>query len=405
MTRRTVITLGCLLGALLLGLAVAWFLSTHERVAREVDLPRTGEARTNPLFALKLALARDDVAVNSRRRLQLFADGRDEPAVKLGARDTVVIYNDPRTLAPREVDGLLDWVDAGGHLIVRTPPAGVFERSTGEVPLLSALELVLMGSDANDCEAIRLAPVVGKDAEPVAEAEADAFDEDADNLDYLFCDGRRFNLDGANPVHSWGDLQAGYVFARVPYGEGSVDVLADMDFMGSDELEGRGARALTRQLLAPNHRAGTVHLVYAAQMPSLWKTLVAHSWMAWGPLLLAFLAWLWRRMQRFGPQLPAPDDARRSLMEHIVASGEHIYRYGYAHHLYAAVREAFMARLRRRDPQAAALVGEPQLALLQARFPDVPASQIRDALVPPFAHDHASFRSRIATLIRLRNRL
>ena len=101
----------------------------------------------------------------------------------------------------------------------------------------------------------------------------------------------------------------------------------------------------------------------------------------------------------------APADERRSLLEHIVASGEHAYRYGYAHLLYDAVREAFLARLRRRDPQAAALTGAPQMALLQARFPDVPAAQIRDALMAPFANDHASFRSRIATLIRLRNRL
>jgi hypothetical protein len=51
------------------------------------------------------------------------------------------------------------------------------------------------------------------------------------------------------------------------------------------------------------------------------------------------------------------------------------------------------------------LQGEPQLMLLSQRFPDVPASEIRDALLPPFANDHTAFRTRIATLIRLRNRL
>ena len=73
--------------------------------------------------------------------------------------------------------------------------------------------------------------------------------------------------------------------------------------------------------------------------------------------------------------------------------------------IYEAARNAFLARLRRRDPQAAALQGEPQLMLLSQRFPDVPASEIRDALLPPFANDPAAFRTRIATLIRLRNRL
>jgi hypothetical protein len=127
--------------------------------------------------------------------------------------------------------------------------------------------------------------------------------------------------------------------------------------------------------------------------------------MAWGPLLLALAFWLWRRMQRFGPQFAAPALERRSLLEHITASGELAYRYGYAHLLYDAARSAFLTRLRRRDPQAAALSGEPQLMLLSQRFPDVPASEIRDALLPPFANDHTAFRTRIATLIRLRNRL
>ena len=193
-------------------------------------------------------------------------------------------------------------------------------------------------------------------------------------------------------------------------GSGSVVVLADLGFLGSDELERAASHELARQLLQPNHRAGTVHLVYAAQMPSLWATLIRHSWMAWGPLLLALVSWLWRRMQRFGPQFAAPALERRSLLEHIAASGELAYRYGYAHLLYDAARNAFLARLRRRDPQAAALQGEPQLMLLAERFRDVPAAEIRDALLPPAsfmnaAHDHAAFRTRIATLIRLRNRL
>jgi hypothetical protein len=190
-----------------------------------------------------------------------------------------------------------------------------------------------------------------------------------ERLGVLFCGARRFTLVGANPVHSWGDLKNGYVFARIARGNGSVDVLADLDFLDSDELEDPASFLLARQLLQPNHRAGTVHLVYAAQMPSLWVTLIRHSWMAWGPLLLALLLWLWRRMQRFGPRLPAPASERRSLLEHIVASGEHEYRYGYAHLLYDAARNAFLARLRRRDPQAAALQGEPQLMLLAERFP------------------------------------
>jgi hypothetical protein len=300
-------------------------------------------------------------------------------------------------------------------LVVRTPPLGLLAKNA-PVPLLARLQLLPLARDRSECEEVkgaRAQPAVAEDAAGSgedADAGANAAASDYDGRGGLFCGARRFTLAGANPARSWGDLKNGYVFARIVRGRGSVDVLADLDFLDSDQLERPASFLLARQLLQPNHRAGTVHLVYAAQMPSLWATLIRHSWMAWGPLLLALGFWLWRRMQRFGPQLTAAATERRSLLEHIVASGEHSHRYGYAHLLYAAVRDAFLARLRRRDPQAAALQGEPQLMLLAERFKDVPVAAIRDALLPPAfnadaANDHTAFRTRIATLIRLRNRL
>lgn len=396
-----------LLGVLVLGGLAAWWLHTHERVERSVRMPRTGEARRNPLYALQVALQKDGVAVQSRRRLQLLANGSKEPAVPLGARDTVVIYNDPRALSRDEVDGLLRWVNYGGHLIVRTPPVALL-GSKAPVPLLDELRLMPLGRDRSGCEEVKGAHAPQDTTAPIdaqVVAAADGEDEGYEGWGILFCGARRFTLVGANPEYSWGDLKNGYVFARVRYGSGSVDVLADLDFLDSDGLEEPASFLLARQLLQPNHRAGTVHLVYAAQMPSLWATLIRHSWMAWGPLLLALGFWLWRRMQRFGPQFASPAMERRSLLEHITAAGELAYRYGYAHLLYDAARNAFLARLRRRDPQAAALQGEPQLMLLAERFKDVPAVEIRDALMPPFANDPTAFRTRIATLIRLRNRL
>jgi len=405
---RTVVLV--LLGIMVLGGLAAWWLHTHERVQRSIPMPRTGEARRNPLYALQVALQKDGVAVHSRRRLQLLPDGGRDAAVPLAARDTVVVYNDPRTLTRAEVDGLLRWVSHGGHLVVRTPPMGLLAANS-PVPLFAELQLMPMGREASDCEEVKGTRAQSA-AEPAARAAATAGDDGGGvaGVGILFCGARRFTLVGANPAHSWGDLKNGYVFARMLRGSGSIDVVADLGFLGSDELEQPASFELARQLLQPNYREGAVHLVYAAQMPSLWMTLIRHSWMAWGPLLLALASWLWRRMQRFGPQLPAPALERRSLLEHIAASGELAYRYGYAHLLYDAARNAFLARLRRRDPQAAALRGEPQLMLLTQRFPDVPPNEIRDALQPPAspmnaANDRTAFRTRIATLIRLRNRL
>ena len=72
------------------------------------------------------------------------------------------------------------------------------------------------------------------------------------------------------------------------------------------------------------------------------------------------------------------------------------------------MRAAFLARLRRRDPYAAAIQGEAQIDLLAQRYknePNLDVAAIRDALATPLARDHAAFRARIATLIRMRYRL
>jgi hypothetical protein len=157
-------------------------------------------------------------------------------------------------------------------------------------------------------------------------------------------------------------------------------------------------------VLAPNYGQGTVHLVYAAQMPSLLRTVLTQGWPVWAPLLLALFAWLWLRMQRFGPLRPSPPAERRSLLEHVRASGEHLFRYNKRALLYAAVRNAFLSRLRRRDPMAAALSGEAQIEAIAERL-NISADKIRTALQPPSSHDKPAFRDRISTLIQLRNRI
>ena len=381
-----------LIGALVVAVAgagVAWFLHNYERVEKQIELPPRGEASYNPLYALKKSLQADGQQVESRQRLDLATH-------RLGQRDTLLVLSDPRVMTPVESRKLLEWVARGGHLLVRTPSTQGWQEK-GNAALFDALG-VLPREDSAECEPMQ---VEGQDHH------------------VEFCDGSRFTFDGVEPELAWGDLQAGYVYARLAHGEGHVDVLADFDFLGNggdtDDAPVPGAaragglrdgphRALARQVLAPNYGHGTVHLVYAAQMPSLLRTLLARGWPVWLPLLLALLAWLWRRTQRFGPGLPSPVGERRSLLEHVRASGEHLFRYNKRALLYASVRKSFLARLRRRDPVAAALSGEAQASAIAERL-GISAELVRAALQAPSPHDKPAFRNRISTLIQLRNRI
>ncbi|WP_369978670.1 DUF4350 domain-containing protein [Xanthomonas bundabergensis] len=382
-----------LVGLLVTSVLAAWFLGRYERAERELPLPPRGEAAYNPLYALRQTLRADGVRAESRQRLDLAA-------MRLQPHDSVLLLGDPRTLSKPDSEALLAWVARGGHLILRTPAADGDDKTT--LPIFDALDVGLEDGTPDDCLKLAI-PGQPEHSE--------------------FCNGRRFQIDEDAASNWWGGNED-YAYARLPHGDGNVDVLAEMDFLqnggsGSrvrdNALDAAPAppsggmrdvphRLLARQILAPNYGHGTVYLIYAAELPSLWRTLFTRGWPAWLPALLMLLAWLWSRMQRFGPLQASPAGDRRSLLEHVRASGEHLFRYGKSALLYAAMRQAFLTRLRRRAPLAAALQGPAQAAAIAERL-NLPAAHIEQALQPPAPKQHAAFRDRIRLLVQMRNQL
>lgn len=371
--RWTLVVAGVLLVAAVCTALGVWFVRTHERVERSVRLPPRGEAAVNPLYALRQSLRADGVEAESRLRLQpdRFADAPG---------DTVLLHGDPSQLSPDHIELLLAWVARGGHLLLRTPPP---RDEPGPVPPLLR-RLGVDGLLASECEELYVEGEPGH---------------------VEFCDGHRFTLkQGLAPRLLWGDADDGHVYMRVARGRGSVDLLADFDFLDGRALEEASHQSLARQVLGPHYGRGRVHLVHGGQPVSLWRDLARRAWPVWVPLALLLAAWLWRRGQRFGPWLPTPASGRRSLLEHVRASGELLYRHGQAPLLHAAVREAFLARLQRRDPAAAALAGDARVAAIATRL-QLPHMTVRDALAAPAPGDRHAFFARVRTLIQMRNRL
>lgn len=363
------------LGLLFVALLTTWFLATYEQVERSVDLPPRGEASFNPLYALELSLRDSGRKVVSRQRLQL-------DAVPPGPRDTVVMYGDPRTLGHDDLQGLERFVRGGGHLVVGLPEFSESGKATGAAPL-SGLLPIKSAVSRSPC---LIRKVQGKPDRTV------------------FCGAPRFTPDAAAEITSGLQTKGGYLFARFQLGKGSVDLLSDMALLSNDELAETGNAAFARLLLSPNWNAGTFHLVYSVDMPPLWRWLLEHGWRALLPAFLCLLLWLWMRAQRFGPLLPAPLAPRRSLLEHLEASGEHLLRYGQLGVLHRALLAAVQERLRRRDPLAAALDGEAQAGLIAQRTGLTP-TEVRAALDTRPPRDPLDFRHRIARLTELRKRL
>ncbi|WP_312709131.1 DUF4350 domain-containing protein [Stenotrophomonas sp.] len=391
-----------LLGALIvLGVPLTiLFLRTHEKVTQTLVLPPQGEASFNPLYVLGQALRADGLQVQTRQQLQL----RDMP---LAAGDTLVLLQDTRDLAPHTAQALLAWVEQGGHLLLRTPPPGNGRhkdtpRST-QGPLLDRIGVDSLFHDSS-CQRFTVA-------------------DDSDQR--VFCKGRRFSLGfraTANAERLWGS-EHGLVFARLRHGQGRIDVLADMEFMRGNGaaaiterrvldpgqrprggLNDLAHRDLTRYLLDPNYGRGTVWLVYGTRPPTLFARLVLQGWPVWVPLLMAILGWLWARSQRLGSAQPSPVVARRSLLEHVRASGELLLRFGQGPHLYRAVQALFLHRLRLRAPVAAALDGGARDQAI-AELLRWPVARVASALTVPAANDSSALRERIRLLLQMRSLL
>ena len=186
------------------------FLRSHERITETQHLPPQGEASYNPLYVLGQALRADGIEVHSQPRVDLTT-------MALQPHDTLVLLQDSALLPAPTAKALLDWVARGGHLLVRTPPITGDEALERNGPLLDAL-----GVDSID-----------------GEAGCQPFHVRDDPQHVEFCGGRRFSVappPGVTLARSWGeqdeDSEAyGLVFARLQHGQGSVDVLADMEFM------------------------------------------------------------------------------------------------------------------------------------------------------------------------------
>lgn len=367
-------TIALLAVAAIVGAVLLWRWA-FVKVEHEIDLPPIGEAAYNPLYALKKTLENAGQKAQSRQRLDLAQ-------MALAPRDTLLMLGDGSQLGASDTETLLDWVSRGGHLVLAAPE---FEEAKPDAQRSLLDRLGVIALDVPE-PCMRFAHR-GKETT-------------------LFCGDPRFAAaNEANVVARVRDAaDKGDVYARMRYGYGSADVVSDLSFLTNSRLENAANTAFARQVLQPNFGAGTVHLIYRADMPPWWRFLLERGWPVWAPLLVALFAWLWARMQRFGPLLPSPALARRSLVEHVRAAGEHALRYGRGPVLYQAVRDAFDARLRRRDPLAAALSGAPQLEAIAARA-TMPIAHVQEALQPPKAGDNADLRLRISLLIRLRNRL
>ena len=357
---------------LIAGLSTWYFLENYKRVDKERDLPMQGEARYNPLYALKLSLRAMGQRVESHARF-------DYNSLQLNPNDTLLLYSPPNGLSEDQIKQILAWVESGGHLIVSSPSLVL---QTDDVTIFTELGISPSSMDEDCFSSLAVNP-----------KKSNAFCGDLFYVD----DTEWFSV-----LH--GNKDKGYRLGKLAWGDGAITIVSSLDFMNNFELKEVGSRQLTYQILADSIGKGRFHLIYDTDISPLWLLILKHGWALLLPSLLLLFAWLIYRSQRFGPLQPSPNPDRRALLEHISATGEYMFHRQLGHELHLAVLNMFNTQLRRRDQMTAALTGEAQIQALAERT-KIDPQKIRQALKPGSLRQKENFFNSIATLIELRNQL
>ncbi|MEL6447077.1 MAG: DUF4350 domain-containing protein [Pseudomonadota bacterium] len=365
----------------------AFFLA-FDRVPSSRFVPASGEARLNPFLAAQLLLEKTGYEADAL--VQLDFD-------RIDYEDTIVTRLDDVGYAPPQRESVTDWVQSGGHLVleVRRPPeAAIADWLAG------------FGYKARwlDKEA-------GNDVEGLVEA--GLIDDENFRLPN---DRLRFDDLDDSGVYTAVTDQFGIIVGRRVFGNGVITVVSGSRFSNYDlvplgarfsdtsDYDAKESATLLLDIVAGEFSPGRVWFLYRVDYPSLWQQLRENApLLLWSAGLLLLLA-LWSAVQRFGPLFGEADQRRRSVVEHIAASGRFSWRTRQMAAMTATSIDGVLRAAERRYPGIRNLPRQKRDPLI-AQISDLPLELIEAAFDPEPRVKRRSFTEHMSQLQRIRNSL
>ena len=393
-----------ILGAALLA-ALGLLLSVNlEWADQKVWVGWQGEARTNPYLAAKRFLDRSG---------WVTACFHGMPMARLtGAGNAIVILpSRSRRLSPGQVAALVAFVEQGGLLLAE----GAWTEEPGTAAtqdlLFAAFGARAVGS--RWWEKLRDQPPADMQAFQAAHRTLEVRLDGAAGAAWRV----RFAPNAVLEDRSGGAAAAlgddagvkGLVYGR---GQGRAILFSDMAWMQNDAI-GDHDHAAFLEALAGTAGGGTagggtagparIALVIREEAPSLaaWLKERAPAALAAFAALVALA--LWKAMPRFGPLLPDPPEARRSLLEHLAACGRFQWRLRDGQALLQAARQATLERISRVHPGWAVLAPDALCHRLAAHS-GLPEERVFRALRYERHPDPQGFTEALQTLDQLRKK-
>lgn len=320
---RTAIVATPLLAALLYA-ALNWF--------QFEDMPvwaKAGpEARKDPFLAFERFLVRRGARIDTIDSPTRFAHLPSQATLFIAAHRLAY-------MTPRNVEAIAAWVERGGHLVAQREAVGTRD------PLLDAFGIERKGPP------------------PPQLAPRPQFDPGQATLTFEW-PGADAPLRAELPtLVGLRDTRSRTPLASIPFnsrvvglaftsGAGRVTVVPAFGFLANAAI-GRLDHAELGWLLASEAAAAPRVLLFLRfESPPLGEWIWAEAWTVVIAAGLLIALWLARVIPRFGPLAPEATADRRSLAEHIVASGRFLWARGQRRYLVAAVRERALRFARRR---------------------------------------------------------
>lgn len=374
--------------AVLLAAMVGLFVTFFERVEGERWVGFHGEAKRNPYLAAQRLCER------LGRESSTLTDVTQLRAGGLPAVDGTLFLPVVRQALPVGLsEELLAWAESGGHLVV----LAVSSEAHPSDPILERFDVERVDR-VEDAESTFIGRETGITTEwwpPDGRPPLDV----AAASPVLELDVR-----GADPGWS---LAAGdhVAVASFVHGQGAVTVLTSRAFLQNEDISAANNAAFVWHLASLGGRAGEVWFVIHSSPESLWGLLGTHGWPLLASVGLLLLLWVWGRSRRFGPAAPTPFVPRRSLMEHVDATGRFLWRTGATDALLASTRRSLRrTRSGSAGPLWAHLPPERQVAHLAERSGLKP-EQVRAALAADGGSDRDTFTTLVSHLERIRHSL
>jgi len=318
-----------------IGLGTVWFLLNFEQVPTREWVGMSGEARRNPYLALERLAERMGMPAHEVRSLAELG--------QLPPRGVLLLPQPRVELARRERERLLDWAANGGHLVIEAEPARASD------PLLDALEVRRKAVRTSGPR--KPVEIAWPGAARPLRAELPAW----------------LVLEAKAPRIAEGNKE-GPVLVQLAHDKGLVTVINDFAFLQNGAIGTLDHAELGWRIVSADGPASVLLVFNNPEQLSLARWLRANAPAVIGAAAALLALWLWRVAPRFGPIAPDAERARRSLLDHLRASGRFLWNAGQRAELAESAREVALRRVNRANPDFASLNASERAARLTNSF-------------------------------------